>query len=191
MGSTKLVKGTAVVSLADGAKLGAIDRVLLDPQRQEIVGFTFRQGGLFGGKTAGLVDVADVHAFGPDAVTVNDVSAVRSELAIDARCDELVDLEDLLKRKVITDGGTYVGQVTSVRFGQDSYRLTAIEVSPGFFQDHRLIAAEHVVHLGTELIVVSDAVCGRPAEPAPETAPRLALIVPEPDYDGNRVAQAR
>ena len=55
--STTLAKGTAVVSLADGTKLGTIDHVYLDPQRKEIVGFSFHQGGLFGGKPAGVVDV--------------------------------------------------------------------------------------------------------------------------------------
>jgi uncharacterized protein YrrD len=42
--STKLVKGTAVVSLEDGTKLGTIDTVFLDPGRKEIVGFSFHQG---------------------------------------------------------------------------------------------------------------------------------------------------
>ena len=163
------MKGTAVVSLADGKKLGTIDHVYLDPARKEIVGFSFHQGnGLFGGKTTGMVDVSDVHSFGPDAVTVDDVTAVRSELALEAHRDELIDLEDLLKRKVLTEGGTFVGQVASVRFGQDSYRLTAIEVSPGFFQENRLIPGEEVEQIGAELIVVSNAVCGeaqaRPAE---------------------------
>ncbi len=167
--STRLVKGTAVVSLADGKKLGTIDHVYLDPGRKEIVGFSFHQGGgLFGGKTTGMVDVSDVHAFGTDAVTVDDVTAVRSELALEAHRDELIDLEDLLKRKVLTEGGTYVGQVVSVRFGQDSYRLTAIEVSPGYFQENRLVPSQEVEQIGDELIVVSDTVSSpvgqRPAE---------------------------
>ncbi len=166
--STRLVKGTAVVSLADGKKLGSIDRVYLDPERKEIVGFSFHHGGLFGAKTTGMVDVSDVHAFGPDAVTVDDVTAVRSELALEAHRDALIDLEDLLKRKVLTEGGTFVGQVVSVRFAQDSYRLTAIEVSPGFFQENRLVPSQEVEQIGDELIVVSDTVCSpvgqRPAE---------------------------
>ena len=169
--STKLAKGTAVVSLADGTKLGAIDHVYLDPARKAIVGFSFHRGGLLGGRTSGVVDVSDVHAFGPDAVTIDDVAAVRSELAIDARSDELIDLEHLLKRKVITEGGTFVGEVASIRFGQDSYRLTGIEVSPGFFEANRLIPADQVVQIGGELIVVADAVC------QPQEAGRLVRVV--------------
>jgi uncharacterized protein YrrD len=163
--STKLVKGTAVVSLADGAKLGTVDHVYLDPARKEIVGFSFHQGGgLFGSKASGLVDVSDVHAFGDDAVTVSDVSTIRSELALSAQRDELIELEDLLKRKVLTEGGVFVGQIVSVRFGHDSYRLTGIEVSPGFFKDNRVLPADSVRQIGSELVVVSDAVCAPPRE---------------------------
>ncbi len=161
--STKLAKGTAVVNLADGSKLGTIDTVYLDPERKEIAGFSFHQGG-FLGKTTGMVDASDVHAFGTDAVTVPDASVVRSELAIGARREELVELESLLKRKVLTAGGTYVGQIVSVRFGHDSHKLTAVEVSSGFFQENRLLPADVVVQLGTELVLVVDEVCRESSE---------------------------
>ena len=162
--SIKLVKGTPVVSLADGTKLGTIDRVYLDPGRKTIVGFSFHQGGgLFGSRSAGLIDAADVHAFGPDAVTVDDVAGVRSDVALASR-DDLVDLEELLKRKVLTESGALVGEIRSIQFDQDSYRLTGIEVSPGVFQDSALIAADEIVNLGSELVVVADSVCGVPVD---------------------------
>ena len=191
MGSTKLVKGTAVVSLADGAKLGAIDHVYLDPHRKEIVAFSFHQGGLLGGKQAGVVDVGHVHAFGPDAVTIDGAAAVRNELAIDARCDGLIDLEDLLKRTVITEGGTVVGQVAAVQFGQDSYKLTAVEVTGGLFQGTRSIAADHIAQIGAELVVVADAVVtGATGEASRQPALRHVYVV-GPTREERRVAQAR
>ena len=158
---TKLVKGAPVVSLADGRKLGVIDHVYLDPRRKEIVAFSFHRSGLFAPKACHLLDVADVHGIGPDAVTLDDPSAVRSEVAVGAKRDDLVDLEDLLKRKVITEGGTLLGQVAAIGFGQDTYRLLEVEVSPGFFEEPVLIPAEAIVRIGSELVVVSDEVCGQ------------------------------
>jgi uncharacterized protein YrrD len=160
--STRLVKGTAVISLADGAKLGAIDHVYLDPRRKEIVGFSFHSGGLFG-KTSNMVDVSDVHSIGPDAVTLTDTSAVRSEIAINAKCEDLIELDDLLKRKVVTEGGTFVGQVTCIEFGLDSYRLTQIAVSSGLMRGTDTIHADDILNVAGELVVVSDAVCGAEA----------------------------
>ncbi len=173
--STKLAKGTAVVNLADGSKLGTIDTVYLDPERKEIAGFSFHQGG-FLGKTTGMVDASDVHAFGTDAVTVPDASVVRSELAIGARREELIELESLLKRKVLTAGGTYVGQIVSVRFGHDSHRLTAVEVSSGFFRENRLLPADVVVQLGTELVLVADEVCRESSEQPIEQPAERRLV---------------
>lgn len=155
--TTKLVKGTPVVSLADGATLGTIDHVYFDPGRLAVVGFTFHQrGGLFGGGTSGLVDVSDVHSFGPDAVTVNDVSVVRSELAVDAIDCKLLDLESLLNRTVMTDNGTLVGRVAAIQFGDSSHSLTALDVIAEGSDDHGTIAARAIQTIGSDLIIVSD-----------------------------------
>lgn len=44
-----LAKGTPIISLADGLRLGTIDHVYFDPVGKSVVGSTFHQGGgLFG-----------------------------------------------------------------------------------------------------------------------------------------------
>jgi sporulation protein YlmC with PRC-barrel domain len=155
--TTKLVKGTPVVSLADGATLGTIDHVYFDPERLAVVGFTFHQrGGLFGSGSSGLVDISDVHAFGPDAVTVNDVSVVRSELAVDAIDCNLLDLESLLNRTVMTVNGTLVGRVAAIQFGDSSHALRALDVIGEGSDDHGSIAASEIQTIGPELIIVAD-----------------------------------
>ena len=123
--TTRLVKGTPVISLADGSTLGAIDHVYFDPERLAVVGFTFHKGGLLGSGTSGLVEIADVHAFGPDAVTITDISVVKNDLAVETRRGDLLDLEDLLKRPVMTDSGTRLGHVGAIQFGDASHRLAA------------------------------------------------------------------
>src|SRR4051812_17169395 len=141
--TTKLVKGTPVVSLADGATLGTIEHVYFDPGRMAVVGFTIRHGGgLFGGGTTGLVDMSDVHSFGPDAVMVNDVSVVRSELAVDTGHSDLVELETLLHRTVMTEGGVTVGHVAAVQFGDHSHTLKALEVIGRGHERGRIGASE-------------------------------------------------
>ena len=190
--ATELKKGAPVISLADGIKLGTIDHLYLDPALKQIVGFSFHQGGgLFGSKTTGLIDVADVHAFGPDAVTVESLEAVRTQLAVDARCDALIDIEDLLKREVVTEGGTKVGTVTGVQFGEDSYRITTIQVSAGYFPEPQLIWAHEIKQIGAELIVVHDEVIA-PAATATSTevTPRVRLISPEPSREERPIAEA-
>lgn len=153
-----LTKGTPVVSLADGARLGTVDHVYFDPESKSVVGFTFHQGGsLFGRGSSGLVDITDVHAFGADAVTITDVSAVRSELAVESRKDALLDLETLLHRTVMTESGTRVGRVRAIQFGDASYHLSGLDVVSE--DDHRPvhIASERIQAIGEELIIIADA----------------------------------
>ncbi len=153
-----LTKGTPVVSLADGTRLGTVDHVYFDPESKSVVGFTFHQGGsLFGRGSSGLVDITDVHAFGADAVTITDVSAVRSELAVESRKDSLLDLETLLHRTVMTEGGTSVGRVRAIQFGDASYHLSGLDVVG--VDDHRTvhITSDRIQAIGEELIIIADA----------------------------------
>lgn len=169
--ATVLVKGMPVVSLADGARLGTIDHVYFDPRRRVVVGFTFHQGGgLFGGGTSGLVDISDVHAFGPDAVTVNDISVVRSELAVETNQTPLVDLESLVDRTVMTEGGALVGRVAAIRFGDASHSLVALDVV-GEGSHRGRIGAREIQTIGPELIIVAD-----PARTMPRPAAERARL---------------
>ncbi|MCC7021913.1 MAG: hypothetical protein IT338_03750 [Thermomicrobiales bacterium] len=133
-------KDATVVSLADGSTLGAIDQVFFDPRRMAVVGFSFHHGGgSFGGGTTGLVDLSDVHAFGPDAITIGDLSVIRSELALGEKREDLLDLEELIHHPGMTEAGTRVGRVAGER------------------QDERLrIGVDDIETIGGDLIIVAD-----------------------------------
>jgi uncharacterized protein YrrD len=167
--TTRLVKGTPVISLADGSTLGTIDHVYFDPERLAVVGFTFHKGGLFAAGTSGLVEIADVHAFGPDAVTITDISVVQNDLAVETRRGDLLDLEDLLKRPVMTDSGTRLGHVAAIQFGDASHRLTAIDVAAIGSGEQSRIAASQIQAIGDELIIVADPSAVMTAEEAPRS----------------------
>jgi uncharacterized protein YrrD len=152
--TTRLVKGMPVVSLADGTTLGAIDRVYLDPRQMAVVGFTFHQrSGLFGG-ASGLVDISDVHAFGVDAVTVDAVAVVRSDLAVEIGHDELIDLDTLLKREVMTENGQMLGRVAAIQFGNASHALVALDLETE--GRRKRIDAGEITTVGPDLIIVAD-----------------------------------
>jgi uncharacterized protein YrrD len=185
--TTRLVKGTPVISLADGSTLGTIDHVYFDPERLAVVGFTFHKGGLFGGGTSGLVEITDVHAFGPDAVTITDISVVKNDLAVETRRGDLLDLEDLLKRPVMTDSGTRLGHVGAIQFGDASHRLTAIDVVATGSGEQSRISADEIQAIGDELIIVADPSAVSAADAAPRArALRVVTARPARDDGGHR-----
>ena len=170
--NNKDVKGIAVISIADGTKLGAVERAYLDPEAKRLVGFAFGAGGgLLAGETeaTSLVDVDKIHSLGPDALTLDRPDAAQGQ-ETGAAGGSLIDLDELTKRKVVTDGGTFVGQVASVEFDERSFRLTQIEASPGFFKSNRTIPIDQVISLGSDVVVVSDAVCASEAATAGATS---------------------
>ena len=161
----KQIAGLAVISIADGTKVGTIDQVYVDPIAKRIVGFAIKpEGARLGADAPNLIDVDDVHALGHDALTLNDTNAVRGDRTRSAMA-ALVEVDELTKRKVVTEGGTLVGQVAGVEFDERSFGMTQIEVSPGYFKSNKHVATNQIVSVG-EMVIVADSVCTPEGEPA-------------------------
>ena len=158
--NSKHVRGLAVVSIADGAKVGSLDRAYLDPALKQIVGFALASGGglLGSSEPAMTIDTDEIHSLGPDAMTVDSATAARG-VRTSSSAETLVDLDDLTKRKVLTEGGTLVGNLVSVDFDERTFRLTHVEASPGFFKSNKHVPIDQVISIGHDLVVVADAVC--------------------------------
>ena len=160
--NNKQMNGIAVITIADGKKLGTVDTVRFDPASRRVVGFAVRaegSGPLSGNPNpVGTVDAGAVHSLGPDALTLADASALRGGTTADGG-DALIDLDALTKRKTVTEGGTFVGQVAAIDVDERTFQLRSIEVSPGFFKGNKTIPAAQVVSIGDDVLVVADAVC--------------------------------
>ena len=113
------------------------------------------------------MEITDVHAFGPDAVTITDISVVQNDLAVETRRGDLLDLEDLLKRPVMTESGTRLGHVGAIQFGDASHRLTAIDVVATGSGEQSRIPADEIQAIGDELIIVADPSAVTAADKAP------------------------
>lgn len=159
------LKGLSVISIAEGKALGTVARVFFDPVTQQAVGFEVHQGGGLLSPDPDrrrMIDVEQVQALGPDALMVADESALRSQETAGPSAD-LVELDALTSRRVVAEGGTQVGAIASTDIDERTFHLRSVEISPGFFQTNREIPADQVVSIGSDVLVVTDAVCA----PAP------------------------
>lgn len=159
--NSKQLKGLAVISIQDGEKLGTIDRVFIDADAKKVVGFGVGQGGgllpMAESSEPELIDVDDVHAVGHDAVTLADKGAIRGDQTR-AQLEGLMELDELIKLKVVTEGGTVVGEVASVEINDRGFAFRELEVSPGFFKSNRHLPIREVISIGLDLVVVDNAV---------------------------------
>ena len=170
----KQITGLAVVSVQEATKLGTVERIFFDPTSNEVLGFAVNTGGKGGavketlsallGETspdalaAGFVRGEHVRSLGPDALMVNDETKVMPATT-GPDGGPAVTTDELSKRKVVTESGTYVGQVASVVLDPMRLRVTHYEVSPGFFKRATHVPVGLVANVGPDLIVVSDEVC--------------------------------
>ena len=172
--NSKDVRGLAVLAIGDGTKVGTIDHAYLDLAAKRVVGFSISGGvGPFGGAREGAPTVAasGVRSMGPDALTLDDVAAAHAAWT-GASYGPLAPLDELAGRKVVTEGGTNVGEVASIAFDDRTFDLTEIEVSPGFFKTNKHIPIEHLVRIGQDVLVVADAVAATEDAATPRAGQR-------------------
>ena len=174
--SGTLAKGTPVISLDTGVTLGKIERVFFDCESRRLVAFSFSRGtGLFGRKGGHIVEIDDIHAIGPDAVTLDDARAVHDLVLMDGATRSLIELDELVRRDVMTAGGAKLGHIVGLDFDPDTYRLVNVRIDDRHRDEELVLPAADVQNIGQEIIVVADPPAERTALPRPTPS-----IVPTP-----------
>ena len=178
----KHIKGLRVIDLADGVTLGTIDQIFLDPGTKRIVSFGLSADpeGLDRSQPRQVIAADAVRTLGADALTVASppTGAVRSTPTSD-RPTTLVEIDDLIKRQVMTESGTLLGEVAAAQVVPETLQLARIEVSPGFFKGNRWFPAERITRLGGDVVVVAEAVAASADEAAaPPTGEPLGMTAP-------------
>lgn len=153
--STMLAKGTPVISLDTGVTIGKIENVYMDCGSRRLAAISFGSSSmLFGRKGGHVVEVADIHAIGPNAVTLDDARAVHDLVLMDGATRNLIELDQLVKRDVMTDGGARLGHIVELDFDPATFRLLQIRIDDRRRVEELLIAGSDILNIGEEIIVV-------------------------------------
>jgi sporulation protein YlmC with PRC-barrel domain len=153
------IKGLAVVSIAEGTKLGRVEDVLVDPRAWRVAAL------LAGGDgQAFVIPFEEVAHIGPDAVTVGSSRVTQIESAGDA-FSGLPGLGRLTRLKVVDEAGTLVGTVAGVDVDGASGRVLSLLVHKGgvlgIGRTVTTIGVEAVRGVGADLITVATDVAAR------------------------------
>ena len=156
------LKGMAIISVSEGARLGRIDEVLFDTAG-------LRAGGLHasGEGQNFVVPFAQVKNVGADAVMVEN-SQVTQAAGKGATFDALTSLSALKKLKVVDDAGTLIGAVASVEIDPANGQIISITAHKGGMLGlggaSTTIEASSVHGIGPELLTIA-----APPAPSPES----------------------
>jgi uncharacterized protein YrrD len=160
MRKRKDLEGLAVVDLAGGKKLGTLRDLVVSPDNGRVVALTM--GGGFLGGDESYVTAADVRAVGPDAVTVESehVARAASEMPEELRAAQEAS-RALHGKKVVTENGAFLGTVSDYLIDESAMRVTGLTIGGGLLSGEDAIAADRIVSLGPDAVIVTDAETGK------------------------------
>jgi uncharacterized protein YrrD len=148
----------AVVSLADGKKVGTWDDFYFEPDTHHVYALRVKTG-MFGHK---VLPVAAIRAIGQDALTTTDEEVLESE-SKDERASTLPFGQDLQSYKVMSISGTLVGIVRNVLLDistPTALQIAAFELTGGLRErltgHYPTFPVAQVVRYGRDLLVISD-----------------------------------
>ncbi len=147
------LKGMAVVSVAEAARLGAITDVAFNADPLRVAALQLRSEG-----TDFVIPFDQVRNLGADAVTV-DSSQVTQMSSSGGTFDGLPRLSQLLKLKVVDDAGTFIGTIQSIEFDSASGLVQGIVAHRGGVMGvggaNTTIVADAIRSVGTEVLTVA------------------------------------
>jgi uncharacterized protein YrrD len=153
------LKGRAIVTLSDAAKIGAVDDILFDSEYRQVLGFTLRHGP-FGASDAVTRD--RVSTVGQDALTVTGPDAVNT-------LDRLTtltgasSLSQAQQTQVVTESGTLLGTISQVELDDEARTVVGYVLSTSLWKRMRhnapRIAVQDVLRFGAAgIMIVADRV---------------------------------
>lgn len=157
------LKGMAIVSLAEGAKLGQVAQPLLDMTARRVAALRVTgEHGTF------ILPFDQITTIGADAITVESSAATHTP-STGGPAEGLIDLHGLGKLKVVDSAGTLLGRVGSVEFDETSGQITRLAAHKGGMLgmggETTAIDASAIVQAGPVLLTVNT------GAPAPVAAP--------------------
>ncbi len=162
--NARTLVGRAVVSVADGEKVGTISDLLLDLAQRMVLGLLIGgDGGIFNREKPSAIPLDQVHTFGRDAVTIRDKSGIA--VADGAPHSTTATLADV-KKRVVTTGGEVIGDGDDLTFDETTGAITALQLAPrggflGIGATTHALPIEEVVEFGRDVITVHGSALAR------------------------------
>lgn len=149
---SKDLKGKKVVSIKEGAQLGQVDDVLVDPEALRVAALHVTGKG-----EEVLVPFDQVQSAGSDVVTVpSSVAAQRPRVQDEA--EPLMSLGAVTKLKVVDEEGTFLGVVQGLEVDPQSGAILELQTQKatalGLGRESHTVAASEVTSVGEEMIVI-------------------------------------
>lgn len=156
MRTSRELAGLAVIDIRDGKKLGAVSETVVSPDDGRLLGFVLTSGGMLN-REESAVEIDDVRSIGRDAITVEGEEHIhRPEATQEAFQAARTSVRTLIGRKLVTRGGSVIGQVADYAINEETRRIGTLLIGGGLFESSDAVPAARVVSVGPDVVVVTD-----------------------------------
>ncbi len=152
--------GMAVVSLADGKRIGTCDDFYFEPATQSVYGIRIKTGML----SHRILPTTSINSIGKDALTIANDEQLISESEL-KKMPTIVAGYNLNSYKVMSESGTIVGKLGNVLIDvsvPDALRITSFELTGNILQHigghYATFPADRVTRYGEDVLVIPDEV---------------------------------
>jgi uncharacterized protein YrrD len=185
MRTSKDLAGLAIIDVRDGKKLGQVSETVVSPDDGRLLGFVMKSGGILS-RDESVVEIDDVRSVGADAITVEGEDLVhQADAASDAFREARGGNRALIGHKVVSQGGTVVGQVADIVISEDERRVTGLVLGGGMFEKGDALSADRIVSVGPDVVIVADEHAAAEAGPfarSPKAPDRSDAFPGEPGH---------
>jgi uncharacterized protein YrrD len=151
------IQNEQVVSVSGAEKLGTVEDVYIDPNRQTALGLRVKRGGML--SKAEAVLLSDVHSIGLDAVTVPDGSRLNAESKFPQFANSLL-AGTIIGSRMLTEHGHQVGTISDLDIDFETGAITAYVLSGSLLdrwrKENHTVPASAIKSIGEKLVVVSN-----------------------------------
>lgn len=168
--ATELIKRKVILK-RERAIVGVISDIVIDPANGNFVGILIQEE--FGKNAIKALAEKDIVAFGLDFILISEYSAL-GEINEIVRIQNIINTKTrILKNKVYTETGVYLGKVYDFTLDIDNKRLSRLYVKHPFFLqggflENKIIPYVQIVSIDKKKIVVADAKVEKRAKSAPK-----------------------
>ena len=165
--------GLPVFSIREGKEVGKVRDAIISRSKMKVTAFL----------------VEDIAWYGPRILTFNKLQSLGQDALVIETEEDLVDLKDaarlgqlldrdlkVIKKKVVTDTGKLVGDISSFQIDETNGNLGAVEIKQyGAQAKTKVVVIEKVLSIGPDVLVIGEKARVSPV-PAPEKPARPRVM---------------
>lgn len=166
-----------VFSVAEGAAIGRVKEVIIDPDKRCLLALAVDKGGWY--HDVRVIAAGKIRTMGDDLIMVDEKQAAQPP-SLPKIVANMKEPCNIIGARVITQGGRQLGRVDDFYLARLGGELTRLELACGvmgrLWAGQMRIAAGHIITLGADAVVVDEAAAKDVREKAGVIKTNLAAV---------------